>query len=515
MFWNKEDKIINSLRFKLTVWFSLIFTVIFLLIFTVVQLYVRNHLKELTDNTLFEKVKKHLFLGYPSTPAVMDLNEITNIFEYVSSKEGSNDVFYIYLDSAYHVITSSTLENWKNLQFDSTNIPYLPDKPDKEEIKNFLNLKSYKEKHTSIMDLDHEYRSHTILQTLQIKGRNDKIRVAFQHFNNHKLFITGISLRDKENFKYIVRRIFLISYLVLLLIVITMVNFLTRRSLAGVEKVKDTAISIRKNNFSYRVPSENEATEIRDLAHAFNDMLDRIERLMKEQKDMTHNIAHDLRSPITSIRGMAETTISSHASENDYKMMMGKIIDNCDRLVHLINSMLDISDIETGNFKTEMADIDIVPIIDECIEIYQPMADEKSIALKKIINVPSIVIPGNKYLLQRALGNIVGNAIKYSNENGIVEIQAEIQRQDLTISVRDNGIGIPLEEQKRIFERFYRIDKNRSVEGNGLGLSLAKAYIEFHRGTIGLESETGKGSTFTISLPLAWNGSSPENDQRK
>ena len=432
-----------------------------------------------------------------------DLKYVTDMFEYISSKEGINNVFYIYLDSAYNVITESSLDYWLGLHFDSTNIPYLPDKPAKEQIKSFLNIKINKEKYTDVIPLNHEFRSHTILQTLQPEGREDNIRVAFQYFNNNKLLIVGISLQGNEDFQIIVRRIFLISYLLLLCVVIVGINLLTRKTLSGVDKVRKTAIRIGKNKFSFRVPTENETTEIKSLARAFNNMLDRIERLMKEQKEMTHNIAHDLRSPITSIRGIAETTLSANSSVKEYEQMTGKIIDNCDRLVHLINSMLDISDIESGNFAIKTQDVELQNIIYECFEIYQPIADEKEVQLIKNDNNIPVVINGNKHLMQRALGNIVGNAIKYTNSKGSVVVDTKTQNHEVFITISDNGIGIPKNEQERIFERFYRIEKSRSVEGNGLGLSLAKAYIEYQKGRIEVKSENGKGSAFVIVLPLA------------
>lgn len=501
MFSIKKHNMLSSLRFKLTAWSSLIFTVVFFLVFLTVQLYVRNHFMELTDTGLLEKVKRQLYLGYPNKEDMMSVKNISGIFDFISAKEGNNDVFYFYLDSAHQIITRSSLEHWPNLQFDSTNTPYLPDKPDKEQIKTFLNLKSNKERKTTLMDLNHNYRTHSILQTIVVKGRNDKIRVAFQHFNNNTLFITGISLGEKNDFNNILTAVSLLSYVILLLAVTVLVNFLTKNLLKGVEKVKSTALNIDKNKFDFRVPYQSEPTEIKSLAKAFNEMLDRIENLVKQQKQITHNVAHDLRSPITSIRGLAETTLSSKPSIPEYEQMTCRIIANCDRLVHLINSILDIADIESGNFQIQTQNIALHNIIDECYEVYQPLAEEKHIELKRKGPDNNILIKGNRQLLQRAFGNVVGNAIKYTQKGGKVLIDTSIKQQKVEIQISDNGIGIPKNEQRLIFERFYRIDKSRSVEGNGLGLSLAKAYIEYQKGYIDVKSEVGKGAVFTITLP--------------
>lgn len=501
MFSIKGTKYYNSLRFKLTVWFSLIFTAVFLLVFLIVQIYVRNHLAKLTDTSLSEKVKIHLWLGYPGGDSPVDLKDIRETFEFKSTKEGISNVFYFYFDSVYGRTAESSLEYWEGLNFDSMYIPYLPDQPNKETIKSFLGSKRNKALKTDLATLDHEYRSYMILQTIKIPGRNDKIRVAYQYFNNHRLFITGISLQNNKDFIAILNRLLLISYLIILMVVIFLVNILTKKSLEGVEKVKETAISIGKNKLNFRVPYKNETTEIQSLANAFNNMLDRIEQLMKEQKAITHNIAHDLRSPITSIRGIAETTLSSKATKIEYEQMTGKIISNCDRLVHMINSMLDISDIEVGNFKSITQELSIQQILDNCFEIYQPLAEEKQITFLKQDIDHTVHMNGSRELLQRAFGNLVGNAIKYTGNKGTVSLNAEKNHTSVIVKISDNGIGIPREEQQRIFERFYRVDKSRSIEGNGLGLSLAKAYLEYQDGHIEVESEIGKGSTFIITLP--------------
>lgn len=501
MFSIKKHNLYSSLRFKLTAWSSLIFTVVFFLVFLTLQLYVRNHFMELTDAGLFEKVKRQLYLGYPSKDDMMSIKSISDIFDFISAKEGNSDVFYFYLDSSYKIITCSSLEHWPKLRFDSTNIPYIHDKPGREQIKTFLNLKYSKERKTALLDLNHDFGSHTILQTITVPSRNDKSRVAFQHFNNNTLFITGISLGEKNEFNNILTMVSLLSYVVLLLAVTVLVNFLTKNLLRGVEKVRNTALNIDKNMFDGRVPYQSEPTEIKSLAKAFNEMLDRIENLVKQQKQITHNVAHDLRSPITSIRGIAETTLSSRPTIPEFEKMTGRIISNCDRLVHLINSILDIADIESGNFRTQIQNIALQNIIEECYEVYKPLAEEKKIDLIRKGLENKSQIRGNRQLLQRAFGNVVGNAIKYTQTGGSVLIDVSQKHQKVEVSISDDGIGIEKNEQKLIFERFYRIDKSRSVEGNGLGLSLAKAYIEYQYGRIEVHSEVGRGAVFTITLP--------------
>lgn len=502
MFLTRKDRIFNSLRFKLSAWFSGIITIVFILVFGLVQLYVRNNLQNISDSALFDKVKRLLWLGYPRHDSPVDMKDVRETFEFISTKEGSEDVFYIYMDSAYNTLAHSSLEYWKGLDLNKETIPFLPDRPGKILEKEFLSEKATRENKTLLLPLDHEYRSHTILQTRKVDGREDRIRIAFQYFNNNRLFITGLSLDSNREILSILTRLMIVSYVILIAIVILIGTILSGKALKGVNNVKNTALQIGKNRLNFRVPHENESTEIKELAEAFNGMLDRIEQLMKEQKAMTQNIAHDLRSPITSIRGITETTLSSNPGLKEYEHMAGKIIENCDRLVHLINCMLDISDIESGNYAPDVYDVDLQSVLKECFDVYSIIAEEKDISFH--LNIPKILpgISGNRELLQRAFGNIVDNAIKYTPDGGKVSIKGEAKNGMIVVQIKDNGSGIPEKEHTRIYERFYRVDKSRTVTGNGLGLSLAKAYIEVHKGNIYLESQEGKGSTFSIYLPL-------------
>ena len=499
MFLKKEDNIFNSLRFRLTVWFSLIFTILYFIVFFMVKWYMTKNLINRTDNILMEKINTKIWLG---SLAERDLDFVKKEFIHYSFSEGINNVFYLYLDSTCSVLASSDLTSWRKLYFDRNNIPYLQDKPSKRQINTLLELKENKKKHTTVKYLNHKFRSHTIIQTIPVEGSKDKIRVAFQYFNNNKLFITGISLKSNTEFLSVINKIFIYPFVLLIIIEVILVYLLTMKAFKGVERVKNTATVIGKKNFNLRVPVGNEGIEIQNLAVAFNEMLERIEKLIVEQKEITNNIAHDLRSPLTSIRGITETTLSNNPSIKDYEEMSGKVISNCDRLIYIINTTLDISEIESGIFNTPMVKINIHDILINCCEIYQSLADEKEICIKYNPAKEEIQIMGNKQLLQRAFGNILDNAIKYTNNKGIITIQALINNETIKLSITDTGIGIPPEEQNQIFKRFYRVDKSRSTHGNGLGLSLAQAYIKYHKGTIEVESKLNEGSIFHVILPV-------------
>lgn len=498
MFWKKGINRFNTLRFRLTFWFSVIFSIFFVVFFIITRLFIANVLLDRTDKVLRERIGRHISLGHSSEK---DFGLINKNFSSEAREEGLKSSFHILLDSTFSICANSDMGILKNFEFDSSTIPFLPNNPSKTEIEKLLNLDSFKFNKTAVYPLGHKFRSHTIIQTIYVKERDINVRVAFQYFNNGYLYITGISLKTNEEFLNVISKIFVYSFLFLVGIVIVLINILTRKALSGVERVTSTALSIGEGKFDSRVPIGREGLEIQQLASAFNDMLSRIEILIKEQKEITHNIAHDLRSPLTSIRGISETTISNTPDIHDYETMAGKIISNCDRLINMINSMLDISDIDSGLFNINFESVDLNNILEETYDMYLPLAEEKNISFKYEESDTGYFINGNKHLLQRAIGNIVDNAIKYTQPEGSITISIISTKEVVHIIISDTGIGIPENEQKKIFERFYRIDKSRSTGGNGLGLSLANAYIRFQQGYVELKSQRGYGSTFTISFP--------------
>ncbi|MFZ0035015.1 MAG: HAMP domain-containing sensor histidine kinase, partial [Sedimentisphaerales bacterium] len=275
-------------------------------------------------------------------------------------------------------------------------------------------------------------------------------------------------------------------------------------AMSGVKRVTQTAVSIaNEGNLIHRVPVGNEGREIRNLALAFNNMLERIQSLVSELRDVTDNIAHDLRSPITRIRGIAETTLTSNENLDTYREMTATIIDECDMLVGMINTMLEIAETQAGAANFEVAPVDIIKIVKDAHELFQPVAEDKNITLELDVQngVKTVLVAGDTTRLQRAIANLLDNAVKYTDSGGKVTVSVERTQTQVKISVSDTGLGIEEKDITRIFDRFYRADTSRSTAGNGLGLSLAHTIVQAHKGKIVVESTPGKGSTFTILIP--------------
>jgi signal transduction histidine kinase len=277
--------------------------------------------------------------------------------------------------------------------------------------------------------------------------------------------------------------------------------FVVKSALAGIEEVTRTAIQISGGDFSSRVPITGRSEEIDRLAATFNNMVERIQALIKGMKEITDNMAHDLRSPVTRIRGLAEMTVtSSTGGSQDYELMAGSIVEECDRLLGIINMILDISEAKAGLSKLNMTRIDVSMIMEETCELFRPIAENKNIRIVKKFAENTVNYADNQKL-QRVASNLLDNALKYTPPGGTVVVSVDGDGDRVRISVNDNGIGISQEDLPHIFRRFYRCDRSRSQPGTGLGLSWARAIIRAHGGNISVKSILNESSTFIVTLP--------------
>jgi heavy metal sensor kinase len=276
--------------------------------------------------------------------------------------------------------------------------------------------------------------------------------------------------------------------------------FTARRAVSGVEAVTQTARKISGGTLEERVPVKKRGDEVDQLAITFNQMLDRIQILLTEIKDMNDHIAHDLRSPITRIRGTAEVALTAGKSLNDYENLAASTIEECDRLLEMINTMLMISKTEAGVGELSREAIDLAGFVREACELFQPSAEDQGIVLT--CHAPDRSrVSGDARMIQRMLSNLLDNAIKYTPPGGAVTVSLSEKDARVFVLVEDTGCGISPSELPRIFDRFYRGDQSRSKPGFGLGLSLARAIARAHGGDITAASVPGKGSTFTVTLP--------------
>lgn len=227
-------------------------------------------------------------------------------------------------------------------------------------------------------------------------------------------------------------------------------------------------------------------------------------KLEQVRSDFVANVSHELRTPITAIKGFAESLLDGVADAEEAKRFMGIIVNNSDRLNSIIESLLALSRIElqAGEVRAKLADSLIRPILEQAVSAFVEPARDAGITLR-VECEEGLLAAVNAPLLEQALLNLIGNAVKYSEAGGMVRVSAREIGAALEVSVADGGLGIAPEHHERIFERFYRVDKGRDrrLGGAGLGLAIVKHIALAHGGSVRLQSEPGKGSVFTLSIP--------------
>ena len=289
--------------------------------------------------------------------------------------------------------------------------------------------------------------------------------------------------------------------------------FLSRRILSRIDAMTGTAQTIMAGDLSGRLPVAGTGDELDRLADNVNAMLERIEALMRGLKEVSDNIAHDLKTPLTRLRNRCEQALRSATGEASYRAALDATIAESDDLIRTFDALLMIARAESGQARENMTEFDASEIARDVGELYEPVADEKGIALK--IDAPAAApVRGNRELVSQALANLIDNAIKYAGPSGKVNgVPAEIvvkagnDGERITLSVADRGPGIPDADRGRVVERFVRLEQSRSEPGSGLGLSLASAVARLHGGELKLE-DNHPGLRTTIALPRAGPGAS-------
>jgi signal transduction histidine kinase len=263
---------------------------------------------------------------------------------------------------------------------------------------------------------------------------------------------------------------------------------------------------IRTGRTDARVPLTGSADALDELTSTFNTMLDKIEGLVTAMRGALDNVSHDLRTPLTRLRGTAELALASppdddaHAMER-YREALAVCVEESDRVLVMLNTLMDISEAESGTMQLQREPVTLGGVVSRAVDLYRDVADAKGVMLTA--DAPGdVVVMADRTRLEQVAANLIDNAVKYSPPGGHVEVQIRRAADAAVLRVRDDGPGIPADELPRIFDRLFRGDTSRTERGLGLGLSLVKAIVEAHGGTVDVISEPGHGSVFTVSLPM-------------
>ena len=466
MFLKKINSIRHTLAFRLTLWYAGLFMLTSCVAFLFFYLLITSVMRDRTDQDLLGEAR--------TLSSILKVEGIDAVQRQVIIKAqaaGEKKIFFRLLSFAGQEFSSSNMSYWRDIGIGKAPINQL-----------------IREK-------------RPVFDTFSLPDRKHKIRVLYAIIGRSIILQLGQSMENYTRFIEIFRKIFVATMASLFVFAAIMGWFMARRAVAGVETVTQTARQISEGSLKERVPVKKHQDEIDQLAITFNLMLDRIQALVKGIREMSDNIAHDLKSPITRIRGISEVTLTTGASDKDYETMAASTIEECDRLLDMINTMLVISKTESGVNKLDTQEMDITAIVRDACELFQSPAEDKDVRLVCDAS-RNFSISGDNRLTQRMIANLLDNAIKYTPSGGTVHVSVHPENNhSVVIIVKDTGMGISDTDISRIFERFYRCDPSRSEAGIGLGLSFARAVARAHGGNITVTSQPDRGSTFTVTLP--------------
>lgn len=314
--------------------------------------------------------------------------------------------------------------------------------------------------------------------------------------------LVGRDIEERDTLRDLVARP--AQWAVLLIVVLGLAGgvFVTRRVLKRIDSMSATAETIMAGNLSGRLALMGTQDEFDRLAHSLNAMLDRIEALMQGLKEVSDNIAHDLKTPLTRLRNRAEEALRTAGTETQWRAALETTIEESDGLIRTFDALLMIARAEAGQGRATMDDVDLAEIAEAVSELYEPLADEQGLDLT--VAVAPATVHGVKELLAQALSNLIDNAIKYGRPadgaRGRISVTLRREGSEAVLSVADTGPGIPAGERERVVERFVRLEASRTRPGSGLGLSLVGAVARLHGGSLAF-ADNAPGLIATLRLP--------------
>jgi signal transduction histidine kinase len=309
---------------------------------------------------------------------------------------------------------------------------------------------------------------------------------AVYRLPNQMIVLVGRDLGEPERFRSVVQRSTLVAFAMMGIGALLIWVFVGRRALKRIDGLSEASARIMGGDLAGRLPVTGAGDEFDRLSENLNAMLGRIGALSDGLKQVSDNIAHDLKTPLTRLRNRAEAALSGKRTTREYRDALEGTIAESDQLIRTFNAILMISRLEAGNSAEATTEVDLAEAVRDVVELYEPVAEESAVALDADAPGP-LAIAGNRELIGQALANVVDNAIKYSAGSSpapAVSLSLARAGEEIVLAVRDNGPGIPEADRERVTERFVRLEGSRSKPGSGLGLSLAKAVMSYHGGRL-------------------------------
>jgi heavy metal sensor kinase len=357
--------------------------------------------------------------------------------------------------------------------------------------------------HSSVLMPPQEVQK-SVSASRDIEGR--QFRFLFQRLSqNARTYVLEIGLPADDAFDTL--RLFrssLFMFAPLLLLVAAVVGYwMSRRALAPVDSLVRTAREVSGTNLGMRLQKLDTGDELQRLSDTLNEMLDRIETAFSRVTQFTADASHELRTPVSLIRTEAELALRRARSDSEYQDSLRHILLEAERTTTLIEQLLSLARADSGREALPMHCVDLSALLNDVADPWKKLAAIRNLRFSTNVDDTEAFVTGDEELLRRLVEILLDNAFKYTPSQGAVSLLLEHRDDIAVITVQDSGIGIPEDEQEKIFERFYRVDKSRSRSqgGNGLGLSIAQWIVTQHRGSIQVKSRPGKGAKFCVELP--------------
>jgi len=458
------ERIPKTIGFKLTLWYSGIFFLSSLILFALVYFTLSLSLQK-KDREIILLELKECAAQYQRG----GVDALQNEVEFERHASGKNPFFVRLEGPANKTIFLNTPDQWAN--FDLKQV-------ERRAIKD---------------------NKHWLYLTA--RDSEDIFEVVLHTFPDGSLLEVGKSITGRREFLKRFRTIF--AGVTIPMIVLGFVGgaFLSFRALRPIRYLINTIrLIIDTGEMESRMPTSKRGDELDELSILFNRMLEKIETLMKGMKEGLDNVAHDLRTPMTRLKGVAEIALQSDQNIVVLRETLSDCLEESERILTMLNTLMDVSEAETGVMKLNLEEVNISNLLEEVVELYNYVAEDKNISIQTTFP-KELSLTADRSRLRQVIANLLDNAVKYTPSGGRVDIEALQKQEHIVVTVKDTGIGIPAEELPRIWDRLYRGDRSRQQRGLGLGLTLVKAIVQAHKGYVEVLSELGAGSLFVVYFP--------------
>ena len=312
--------------------------------------------------------------------------------------------------------------------------------------------------------------------------------------------LVGRDVAERDRLRAVIGRTFGSSVGLVMVLGVIGTWFIASRVLRRVDAMTETTRRIMAGDLDGRLAVAGTGDELDRLAHNLNAMLERIGELMRGLRDVSDNIAHDLKTPLTRLRNRAEEALRTAETPDALRAAMEGVIEESDGLIRIFNALLMIARLEGVNAREDFQTFDVAAVVQAVAELYEPLASEQGLALQVETEGAPLILRGSRELIGQALANLIDNAVKYGGPSGEIRLSAARVGDTVRLGVADSGPGIPSEARGRVLDRFVRLEEARSRPGFGLGLSLVNAVVRLHQGTLALEDHA-PGLSVVITLP--------------